>query len=44
MSAHNKPFSIKNRKFILDHPKFPPFGFFQETQERVRNKRGKRAI
>ena len=31
-------------KVILNYPKSAAMGFFQETQERVRNSRGKRAI
>ena len=36
-------FNIK-RKFIRNYPKSAGMGFFQGTQERVRNSRGKRAI
>ena len=36
-------FSIK-KKFTLNYPKYAAMGFFQGTQERVRNSRGKRAI
>ena len=37
-------FNIKKRKIALDYPKSSAMGFFQGTQERVRNSRGKRAI
>ena len=33
-----------NKKNTLNYPKCATMGFFQETQERVRNSRGKRAI
>ena len=36
-------FNIK-KKITLNYPKSAAMGFFQETQERVRNSRGKRAI
>ena len=46
MSTHNIPFSIYIKK--ENHPKLSQicsYGiFFQETQDRVRNSRGKRAI
>ena len=35
-------FNIK-KKIILNYPKSAVLGFFQGTQERVRNSRGKRA-
>ena len=46
MSKHNIPFSICIRKKTLHYPKSAAMGFFffQGTQERVRNSRGKRAI
>ena len=45
MSTHNIPFSIYKKKNTLNHPKYAAMGFFfQETEERVRNSRGKRAI
>ena len=34
----------KKKKIILNHSESAAMGFFQETQERVRNSRGKRAI
>ena len=36
-------FNIKN-EISLNYPKSATMGFFQSTQERVRNRRGKRAI
>ena len=33
-----------NKKNTLNYPKSAAMGFFQGTQERVRNNRGKRAI
>ena len=36
--------NIKTKKITLKYPKFAAMGFFQETQERVRNSCGKRAI
>ena len=44
MSTHNIPFSIYKKKITLNYPKSTVMGFFQGTQERVRNSRGKRAI
>ena len=32
------------KKIILNYPRSATMGFFQGTQERVRNSRGKRAI
>ena len=45
MSTHNIPFSIykKTKKNTLNYPKSAAMGFFQGTQERVRNNHGKRA-
>ena len=37
-------FNMKKRKITLDYPKSAAVGFFQGTQERVRNSRGRRAI
>ena len=37
------PFNI-NKKITLKYPKYAVTGFFQGTQEGVRNSRGKRAI
>ena len=42
MSTHNIPFNIK-KKITLNHPKSVMY-FFQGTQERVQNSRGKRDI
>ena len=36
-------FNMK-KKFTLNYPKFAALGYFQGTQERVRNSRGKQAI
>ena len=44
MSTQNIPFSISRRKISLNYPKSAAVGFFQGTQERVRNSRGRRAI
>ena len=44
MSTHNIPFSIKKRKITLNYLKSAAVGFFQRTQKRVRNSRGRRAI
>ena len=44
MSTHNIPFSIYKRKISLNYPKSAAVGFFQGTEERVRNRRGRRAI
>ena len=41
LSTHNIPFSIYTKKITLNHPKFAAMGFFQGTQEQVRNSRGK---
>ena len=37
-------FNMKKRKITLNYPKSAAVGFFQGTQERVRNSRGRRAI
>ena len=37
-------FTIKNGKTTLNYPKSAAVGFFQGTQERVRNSCGRRAI
>ena len=37
-------FSIKKKIILKNCRKFGAVGFFQETQERVRNSRGRRAI
>ena len=37
-------FNIKKRKITLSYPKSAAMGFFQGTEELVRNSRGKRAI
>ena len=37
-------FNIKKKKNTLNYPKSADMGFFQGTQERVRNSHGKRAI
>ena len=44
MSTHNTciPFSIYKKKITLSCPKSGAMGFFQGTQERVRNSCGKR--
>ena len=44
MSTHNIPFFNMKKKNTLNYPKSAAMGFFQGTQERVRNSRGKRAI
>ena len=44
MNTHNIPFLNLKKKIILNYPKSASMGFFQGTQERVRNNRGKRAI
>ena len=45
MSTHTIPFSIYIKKKIARNcPKSAAMGFFQGTQERVRNSRSKRAI
>ena len=44
MSTHNIPFLNMKKKINLNKPKSASMGFFQGTQERVRNRRGKRAI
>ena len=44
MSTHNIPFSIINKKITVNYSKSAAMGFFQGTQERVRDSRGKRAI
>ena len=44
MSIHNIPFPNMKKKIILNYPKSTAMGFFQGTQERVRNSHGKRAI
>ena len=45
-SNENTQYTIfnMNKKNTLNYPKSAAMGFFQETQERVRNSRGKRAI
>ena len=45
-SNENKQYIIFNmiKKNTLNYPKSAVMGFFQGTQERVRNSRGKRAI
>ena len=42
MSTHNIHLNI-NKNITLNHPKALAMEFFIETQERVRNSRGKRA-
>ena len=37
-------FNIKKKKITLNYPKSAAMVFFQGTQERVRNSRGKRVI
>ena len=44
MSTHNIPFSIIKKKITVNYSKSAAMGFFQGTQERVRDSRGKRAI
>ena len=44
MSTHNIPFSISKRKSAEVISNLQLLYFFQETQERVRNSHGKRAI
>ena len=44
MSTHIIPFLIQKSKVTLNYPKSAAMGFFQGTQERVRNSRGRRAI
>ena len=44
MRAHTIPFSICKGKIPLNYPKSAAMGFFQGTQDRVRNSRGKRAF
>ena len=44
MSTHNIPFSVLKRKITINCPKSAAVGFFQRTEERVRNSRGRRAI
>ena len=44
MSTHNLPFFNMKKKNALNYPKSVAMGFFQGTQEQVRNSRGKRAI
>ena len=45
MSTHNIPFFNMKKKNTLNYPKSAAIRiFFQGTQERVRNSRGKRAI
>ena len=44
MTTHNIPLSIFIKKFTLNYLKSAAMGFFQGTQERVRNSRGKQAI
>ena len=42
MSTHNIPFFNIKKKVTLNYSKFAALGFFQRTQTRVRNSRGKR--
>ena len=44
MSSNNIPFSIQKKKITLNYLTFETEILFQETQERVRNGRGKQAI
>ena len=44
MSTHNIPFSILKKKITVNYPRSAAMGFFQWTQELVRDNRGKRAI
>ena len=44
MSTHNIPFLNIKKKMTINYPKSASMRFFQGTQERVRNIRGKRAI
>ena len=44
MSTHNIPFSIQNKKITLHYPKSAAKEFSLGTQERFRNRGGKRAI
>ena len=44
MGIHNIPFFHIKKKITINYPKATAFRFFQGTQERVRNSRGKRAI
>ena len=44
MSSNNIPFSIQKNKITLNYLTFETEILFQETQERVRNGRGKQAI
>ena len=41
MSTHNMPFLNMRKKITLNYPKSAAMGFFQGTQEQVRNSRGK---
>ena len=47
MSTHNIPFSIyikkQQQKITVNYSESVVMGFFQGTQERVRNSRGKQA-
>ena len=43
ISTYTIPFSITKTKICLTYPKSAAMDFFQGTQERVRNSRGKRA-
>ena len=44
MSTHNIPFLNMKKKVIFNYPDSAALRFFQGTQERVRNSRGKQAI
>ena len=44
MSTYNIPFSILKKKIILNCTKTAAMGFFQGTQDQVRNSGGKGAI
>ena len=44
MNTHNIPFLNIKKKIALNYPKSAAMRFFQGTQERVRNIRGKRAV
>ena len=44
MSTHTYHFQYKKRKITLNYPKSATMGFFQGTEELVRNSCGKRAI
>ena len=44
MSTHNIPFLIVKKKIIQSHPKSATIEFVPRDQERVQNRRDKRAI